>query len=264
MRNKMTHTPTPNTPTRAQKALSAVCGKLSPDKYIGLLPEIKILEKHLRSALTAPIEKIEGLDQAIIDVTEANINDDVALLLECGEQIETVLKAARLYAQGRTQSAPEGWKLVPIEPTQEMHFAGCDAISLWLREPDGFGNETSLEHPDILEAYKAMLSAAPQFKPQLAALLSEPSILESTPPVTAPIEKVDAWLPIESAPRDGTHILGFGNVDADVDTYEEGQCEVYFDEDNWVNIQGYKCSPTHWKPLDAPPSARLQLQRQGD
>lgn len=82
-----------------------------------------------------------------------------------------------LNAQGRTQSAPEGWKLVPVEPDMDMLFFAFDVSSI---------NRAQCE-----VVYKAMLQSAPQFKPKLAALLNEPSILEAAPPVTAPIEKVD-------------------------------------------------------------------------
>lgn len=47
-------------------------------------------------------------------------------------------------------SVPEGWKLVPIEPTQEMSEAGVYAGSIYY---------------DVAEAtYEAMLAAAPEAK----------------------------------------------------------------------------------------------------
>ncbi|MES2942957.1 MAG: hypothetical protein V4772_08840 [Pseudomonadota bacterium] len=50
------------------------------------------------------------------------------------------------------QAVPAGWKLVPIEPTEEMIKAG-----LFPKHRDGYDPE--------IDAYKAMLAAAPEFKP---------------------------------------------------------------------------------------------------
>ena len=82
------------------------------------------------------------------------------------------------------------------------------------------------------------------------------------------------WKPIESAPRDGTHILLFGGVpDHESDEYDtmrkvwweglERPVSGYWKE--WLGIEGWRyCSydsgyygvylnPTHWMPLPAPP-----------
>lgn len=49
---------------------------------------------------------------------------------------------------------PDGWKLVPIEPTQEM----IDAV---IEEEFGMNGATHLSYRQL---YKAMLSAAPEYK----------------------------------------------------------------------------------------------------
>jgi hypothetical protein len=67
------------------------------------------------------------------------------------------------------------------------------------------------------------------------------------------LEKADQWLPIESAPKDGTRIIVFRP------TAKLG-CVV--SEDYWV--EGMACwwrsftkeQPTHWRPLPAPPEAK--------
>ena len=46
---------------------------------------------------------------------------------------------------------PDGWKLVPVEPTDEMINAGCDASNAY--------------RVDMDRSYQAMLAAAPEVKP---------------------------------------------------------------------------------------------------
>ncbi len=67
--------------------------------------------------------------------------------------------------------------------------------------------------------------------------------------------------PIETAPKDGTHILLYGLHDSDVGIYEDaggnymvGFCEgwyidTYSQEDEYQNITGWPSYPTHWMPL---------------
>lgn len=68
------------------------------------------------------------------------------------------------------------------------------------------------------------------------------------------------WQPIETAPKDGTHFLGYG-----APAYSSpGIAETYADEDYlgelyWVlfirNDAETDCwEPTHWMPLPEPPS----------
>lgn len=66
---------------------------------------------------------------------------------------------SKLYALPGAQpapSTPEGWKLVPIEPTHEMLDAGEDTYI-----PTYTG--TSVSEP--IDVYRAMLAAAPEAKP---------------------------------------------------------------------------------------------------
>lgn len=75
---------------------------------------------------------------------------------------------------------------------------------------------------------------------------------------------ISAWQPIETAPRDGTHILGYIYDEPDVIWFETSK--------NWptdpvginawtngvVSNGGYDCGyniiePTHWMPLPEPP-----------
>lgn len=70
----------------------------------------------------------------------------------------------------------------------------------------------------------------------------------------AALAAADQWLPIESAPRDGTPILAWSNLN--------GIVLVYFDDDgregySWVVVESRDsfatCAFTHFRPLPPPP-----------
>jgi hypothetical protein len=54
------------------------------------------------------------------------------------------------FAAGQASKGPEGWKMVPVEPTLEMINAGND----------GFRSPESRRHT-VSSCYRAMLAAAP-------------------------------------------------------------------------------------------------------
>lgn len=58
--------------------------------------------------------------------------------------------ATLVFAAGQASKVPEGWKLVPVEPTREMIEAGND----------GFRSPESRRHT-VSSCYRAMLAAAP-------------------------------------------------------------------------------------------------------
>lgn len=61
---------------------------------------------------------------------------------------------------------PEGWQLVPLEPTPEMCDEGAQAIVQWENGavwPDSWGiTYANRYRKDAMKAYKAMLAAAPK------------------------------------------------------------------------------------------------------
>lgn len=73
------------------------------------------------------------------------------------------------------------------------------------------------------------------------------------------------WLPIESAPKDGSRVLVYGQWAGETNGLQDGK-DVYVAEfsgrsdyhDFWwscVGTDGYAAwvKPTHWMPLPAPP-----------
>ena len=85
------------------------------------------------------------------------MSDPVAYLMENDESMwlgfgpdHRAATAVPLYKEKWKVGVPDGWKLVPIEPTAEMCRAFYEA------SPSGFG----LGHA----SYKAMLNAAPEYK----------------------------------------------------------------------------------------------------
>ena len=124
--------------------------------------------------------------------------------------------ARAVYEAGRASpaSAPEGFALVPVVPTHAildvMFNAGID-------RHDG----------DLTLLYRAILAAAP------------------TPPVSE-----DRWLPIETAPKDGSKFLAWRRhstiplivfYNAEYDQYECNDGNLVF-------------SLTHWMPLPKAPT----------
>lgn len=74
----------------------------------------------------------------------------------------------------------------------------------------------------------------------------------------APDAVADAWQPIETAPKDGTWVLGFRPRIA---VQDQIQCYCWnafgCTDDLWVNAtdtNDFDEQPTHWQPLPAPPA----------
>ena len=56
---------------------------------------------------------------------------------------------------------------------------------------------------------------------------------------------------MDTAPKDGTHILGYGIHLNDCDDEEIGFCEIYWSDDLgcWYNITRYPSTVIAWMPL---------------
>lgn len=115
---------------------------------------------------------------------------------------------------------PEGWKLVPIEPTPEMESKGADAF--FSPQPQSIEDENAR----AASVYRRMLSTAP----------------------SAP----DGWQPIETAPKDGTTLWVLDELYGKPWHYECNWNGI-----EWYHGFGVAwpdARPTHWRPLPAPPA----------
>ncbi|WP_188512177.1 hypothetical protein [Enterobacter hormaechei] len=83
------------------------------------------------------------------------MDDDFDSAFEHGKAVGwNAYRAAMLQSFGNSEQLnspviPDGWKLVPVEPTEEMNKAGWTAMN---------------EHDAINPTYRAMLAAAPDFR----------------------------------------------------------------------------------------------------
>lgn len=67
------------------------------------------------------------------------------------------------------------------------------------------------------------------------------------------------WKPIETAPKDGMHILAWADGLPVISEYSDGQW--WTDDDRYNDLErNYPCrfNPTHWMPLPAPPLPLLK------
>lgn len=120
------------------------------------------------AAVDAAIEALEGLEKAE-PVRLASKRCSNALRIN-GEAYPRTCQVCGLGPCGLgshpapVQAEPSGWKLVPVEPTQEMTEIGAGVID------DNGGNA---RWSDVREAYAAMLNAAPQPAAQVVGLTDE-------------------------------------------------------------------------------------------
>jgi hypothetical protein len=63
-----------------------------------------------------------------------------------------------------------------------------------------------------------------------------------------------SWENIETAPRDGSKILGYGDCGYG---YEIVEFDVNLMD--WYDSEAYKCYPKFWQPLDAPPEPKCSI-----
>lgn len=143
------------------------------------------------------------------------------------------LETLRDYARSCMAAAPNpqpmaGWQLVPVEPTDAMLEAAEQSDREYSLRNFGEG-QTVMQGP--WDHWVAMIAAAPK----------------------GPVP--DAWQPIETAPRDGTHFLGYrrGTV-AEAYFVPRDDCEMWaFGRQSGAYEHWPEVRPTHWMPLPAAP-----------
>lgn len=189
------------------------------------------------SGMGVAVESVSDAQRAL-DALERLYNEalsarDGYLLPDEYETIRAAITAAM------NNGVPDGYALVPIEPTVEMEVAGC-----------ALGNFVGVD-----DVYRAMIAAAPQ-SPQIR----------------------DGWLPIETAPKDGSWLLlGYFNCLGNWRTVRGQWFSVELIAETWENIDGYieryegwyetaenaedipnvwRVDPTHWMPLPKAPEVK--------
>jgi Protein of unknown function (DUF551) len=101
---------------------------------------------------------------------------------------------------------------------------------------------------DDLPIIEAVAVAAPSWPREIVA--------EAAALAAAPAEE-DGWRPIETAPKDGTWILGWSKCGAVEDCIQVWRCYYEFHEgwfwQNAADTSDLDHQPTHWRPLPPAP-----------
>ena len=239
------------------------------DHYFGDGPECAWQGWQARAALSAPTTKpstpstfpasIWGLLHEVADRKGTEHTgpwegpDGKPLQDDADAAIAWINGMAALSAAAKP--APEGWKLVPVEPDLGMLQAALEKSREF--EESNSPLRRCRELHDAGVVYAAMLSAAP------------------SAPVAAPAVP-GQWQPIETAPKDGRKlILSYKNGKGLVRTIfarwltDEEAAESDDDDvgltggwyeciDNWDDysqVAVHEGEPTHWMPLPSAPGA---------
>lgn len=91
------------------------------------------------------------------------------------------------------------------------------------------------------------------YEAELAHLQDEASDLRAAAALIRELVGKEKWQPIETAPKDGTHVLGYFKTGT---TYRETWWSEKQAADHgmgWLFSQNGLTQPTHWRPLPAPP-----------
>ena len=117
---------------------------IGAEKELALMAKLEAAEKEIR-LLRAKVETMEK--QEPVGCVESLFDDYVIIY-------NNYDRTAPVYLAPGAQPAPsipEGWKLVPVEPTEKMKHAGRAAA--W---------SGAVAYNETRDIYKAMLEAAPQ------------------------------------------------------------------------------------------------------
>lgn len=130
-------------------------------------------------------------------------------------------------SSGNSQVIPDGYVMVPKEPTEEMNKAGWAAMN---------------EHDAINPTYRAMLAAAPQDTPALNSLQNVVTVS-------------DTWIPVsERMPEDEQEVLTINRMGHRFVSFFDKHSGLFFDR---IDAPAACCIEhvlvTHWMPLPAAP-----------
>lgn len=79
-------------------------------------------------------------------------------------------------------------------------------------------------------------------------------------------EAPEQWQPIETAPRDGTAVLGYFGTTAGEEPPDMAVTKFNMESSAWISTEvpfDEFDAPTYWQPLPAPPSIRHSEQQEG-
>jgi len=131
----------------------------------------------------------------------------------------------------------------------KKHYVGL--IKAALNAPPHVPQDTLSEVREALEKIKEM--SKKQRPDSFVILMHEAETIRSvTKKALATLDRViegDGWLPIESAPRDGTRILVWAGGNQFVAYYHRSRSD-------WFIVANVPVSATHWRPLPTPPEAK--------
>lgn len=139
-----------------------------------LFAEVLALDAEVKALREAAVaEPVEGAEPAIVAAATAYGN-----ALACSAMDTKTLKAelicvirAALHpapASAQAGAVPDGWQLVPVEPTQEMVSAYLQANDAYWKRTDELPNKNASRWREgkpneaTAESYRAMLLAAPK------------------------------------------------------------------------------------------------------
>lgn len=138
--------------------------------------------------------------------------------------LDTSEELQKLLSREREKAVPEGWQLIPIDSTPEILKAMRDAIALAKR----------ISSDEATLAYGAIFPAAPS---------------------PASLKAMTKWLPIKTAPKDGTVIdllhAKYGRM-----------CDAWWDDGVW-SATGEATGFIGWMPIPDYPSPASLNEKEG-
>ncbi|MBP2290764.1 Lar family restriction alleviation protein [Azospirillum rugosum] len=192
-------------------------------------PAASVTEAELSAGVRALMLHKFGSDAEVMfdipaDAPQHAIDAVKARLEEARREVSVVLSAARAVAPA---VVPDGWKLVPVEPTPEIVTAMGDVLDS--ADADG----EPCWHTEAERAYRAALSAAP-----------------ASPTTTA-----QGWQDIATAPKDGTEVLIYAGA-VFTACWTRGYDNIRQEHFGCFVTDAYDklFSATHWMPLPSAPS----------